>query len=135
MGSTAFQPLGVSASIPLSFAFARHSPPKMLVTYLAGRVDDLGGIIHALVADDLAERVLDRGVVALDEVAVYELDRERGFACKRDSSDRSARRLSVAGCGQNKGKRDGVPTERLPTIAILRCFGGAGIFADGEALS
>ena len=54
---------------------------ERIATYLAGRVDDLASIVLALVADNLAKRVLDRGIVALDEVAVHKLDRERGFAC------------------------------------------------------
>src|SRR6478752_4723666 len=48
--------------------------------YLAGGIDDLGGIFLVLVADDLAERVLDGGIVALDEVAVDELHRQARFA-------------------------------------------------------
>jgi hypothetical protein len=48
--------------------------------YLAGRVDDLGGVVFALKPYDFAEGVFDSGVVGFDEVAVNELDRERGFA-------------------------------------------------------
>lgn len=48
--------------------------------YLAGGVDDLGGIFLGLVANDLAEGVLDGGVVALDKVAVDKLHRQAGFA-------------------------------------------------------
>lgn len=45
-------------------------------TYLAGGVDDLSGELLAFVLDDLAEGVLNCRVVALDEVAVDELDRK-----------------------------------------------------------
>ena len=51
------------------------------LTYLASGIDNLGCIVLPFVANDLAERVLDSGIVALDEVTVYELDRERGLAC------------------------------------------------------
>lgn len=43
------------------------------MSYLTGGVDDLGGIVLALEFDDLAEGVLDGGVVALDEVAIDKL--------------------------------------------------------------
>jgi len=51
------------------------------VLVLPGRVDDLGRVLLALVADLLAEGVLNGRVVALDEVAVDVADREGGFAC------------------------------------------------------
>lgn len=101
------------------------------MTYLAGGIDDLGSIIYAFVADDFAEGILDRGIIALDEVAVDELHGERRFTCgwrKKPSACESAAEQTA----RAKGKWDGVPTERLPTIAILRCFGGAGILASGE---
>ena len=40
------------------------------MTYLAGRVDDLGRIILALESDNLAKGVLYGGVIAFDEVPV-----------------------------------------------------------------
>lgn len=56
-------------------------------SYLTGSIDNLGGVVLALVSDHLAEGVLNGRVVALDEVAVDELDCERGFACvRRDMS-------------------------------------------------
>lgn len=51
------------------------------ILVLAGGVDDLGGIFLALVADLLAECVLDGRVVALDKVSLDVTDRQRGFAC------------------------------------------------------
>lgn len=50
-------------------------------TYLAGGVDDLSGELLTFVLDDLAESVFNRRVVALDKVAVDELDRKRRLAC------------------------------------------------------
>jgi hypothetical protein len=44
--------------------------------YLASSVDDLGGIVGALVANVLAEGILDRGVVAIYKVILDELDRQ-----------------------------------------------------------
>jgi hypothetical protein len=48
-------------------------------THLASCIDDLGGVLLALVLDDLTEGVFDGGVVALYEMAVHELHCERGF--------------------------------------------------------
>lgn len=44
---------------------------------LARRVQDLGGVLAALVADGLAERVLDCGVVGLGEMVLYKLHSKR----------------------------------------------------------
>ena len=49
-------------------------------TNLSCRVDDFCREILIPMSDLLAECVLDRGVVALDEVAVYVADREGGLA-------------------------------------------------------
>ena len=51
------------------------------LVYLACSVDDLRCKVLALVPDDFAERVLNGGVVALDEVAIDELDRQARLAC------------------------------------------------------
>jgi hypothetical protein len=53
--------------------------------YLSCGVDDLGCKVLILVLDDLAECVLNRWIVALDKVAIYELDGEGGFAWSRVS--------------------------------------------------
>lgn len=49
-------------------------------SYLASRIDDLRRVVLAFVPDDLAEGVLDGGVIALDEVPVDILYSEGGFA-------------------------------------------------------
>jgi hypothetical protein len=48
----------------------------LVVTYLAGGVDDFGGEGLATVDDLMREGVLDGWVVALDEVALAVLDGE-----------------------------------------------------------
>jgi len=52
------------------------------LTYLTGGVDDLGSVVLALDLDHLTEGVLDGGVVALDEVAIDELDGQGALACE-----------------------------------------------------
>jgi len=85
---------------------------KARAAYLAGGIDDLGRIFLILIADDLAERVLDGGVVALYKVTVDELHRQARFAW----AVRSMQRIQ----GQ-----ENLPTALLPTMAILRCLGPA----------
>lgn len=51
--------------------------------YLSGGIDDLGRKLLVLVADHLAEGVLDGRIVALDKVAVHELHRQTRLACAR----------------------------------------------------
>ena len=100
------------------------------VLVLASRVYYLGREVLALVLDVLAERVLDGGVVALDEDAIDEAHRERRLACGRVSSGSPSRRTRRAG---ERGPDE--PTERLPTMATLRCLdGGAGMGGDGVTL-
>lgn len=48
-------------------------------THLPSSIDDLSGVVLALVLDDFAEGILDGGVVAFYEMAIHELHRERGF--------------------------------------------------------
>jgi hypothetical protein len=48
-------------------------------THLASSINDLSGVFLALILDNLAEGILNRGVVAFHEMAVHELHRERGF--------------------------------------------------------
>lgn len=52
--------------------------------YLTSRVDNVEPKLLTLVADNLGERVLDRGIVRVDKVRVDELDTERRFACRPD---------------------------------------------------
>jgi len=49
-------------------------------THLPSSIDDLSGVVLALVLDDFAEGILDGGVVAFYEMAVHELHCERGFS-------------------------------------------------------
>jgi hypothetical protein len=49
-------------------------------THLPSSIDDLSGVVLALVLDDFAEGILDGGVVAFYEMTVHELHRERGFS-------------------------------------------------------
>ena len=48
--------------------------------YLTRGVDNLCREVLIAVLDDLAECVLDGGIVAVHEVSVHELHGERGFA-------------------------------------------------------
>ena len=48
-------------------------------TYLARGVNYLGREVLIAVLDDLAECVLDGGIVAIHEMFIHELNRERGF--------------------------------------------------------
>ncbi len=48
--------------------------------YLARGVDYLRRIVLTTVPDDLAECVLDSGIVAVHEVSIHKLHCERGFA-------------------------------------------------------
>ena len=49
--------------------------------YLSSCIDNLRREVLLLVSDNFAKRVLDGRVVALDEVAVNELDRQTRLAC------------------------------------------------------
>ena len=51
-----------------------HEAILGMPTYLPCRVDYLSSVVLAFVFDYFTERILDRGVVAFDEVAVHELD-------------------------------------------------------------
>lgn len=50
------------------------------ISYLTSSVDNLSGVFLALIFDDFAKRVFDRGVIALYKVAIHELNSERGFS-------------------------------------------------------
>lgn len=102
------------------------------VFILAGGVDHLDGKVMVAVADDLAESVFDGRVVGVDKVAVDVLHCEGGFACARVVLVRR-RVLLRAEDRTSSGRRGGVPTDLLPTMAILRCFCWGGILlVDGE---
>lgn len=57
------------------------------VRYLAGSINDFCRVFLSPVLDRLAEGVLNGRVVTLHEVAVDELDRQGGFACRTDSAE------------------------------------------------
>lgn len=56
------------------------------LTYLTSCVDDLSGVLLVLVLDNLAESILNGGVVALDKVSINKLDGERRFAYSKYSA-------------------------------------------------
>lgn len=94
------------------------------VFILTGRVDDLRRKVLALVLEGTAEGVFDGGVVGFDERAFDEADCEGGFACERDV-------ISILASVRQFVESD-VPTARLPTTAILRCFGGATMIVNAS---
>lgn len=49
--------------------------------YLSSGVDDLGGILLALVLDNSREGVFDGGIVRFDKVILDELHRKRRLSC------------------------------------------------------
>lgn len=51
------------------------------LAHLTSCVDDICCVFLALVLDDFGESIFNRGVVALHEMSVNELDRQRRFAC------------------------------------------------------
>jgi hypothetical protein len=85
------------------------------ILILASSIDDLHGKVLVPVADDFAKRIFNGRVVRIDKVAVHELDRQRGFACLQDTFS-----LGFDRCGLIED--ESIPTDRLPTTAILRCF-------------
>lgn len=94
-----------------------------LSAYLTRRVDYFSREVLTSVLDHIAEGVLNRRVIALHKVALDELHRQRRFACSNQlPRDRVELRCSS-------------PTDRLPTMAIFRCFGGAGIAAIAPIFS
>lgn len=68
------------------FAGSNRAGEKSAVTNLTSCVDNLCQVILSLVSDCLGECILDRGVVAVDEAIVDELDSERGLACDDDTT-------------------------------------------------
>ena len=107
---------GTSGDRSLQQAALGHRHPG-LSAYLTRRVDYFSREVFTSVLDDFAEGVLNRRVIALHKVSVHELHRQRGFAC---SNQFPRGRVQL---------RSSSPTDRLPTMAIFRCFGGAGIAA------
>ena len=83
--------------------------------YLAGSIDNLGRVVLRLVADHFAEGVFDGGVVALDEVAVDELDGERRLACMESSQLGEI----ACGCSLRCWRRTDRPTTDNGNLALL----------------
>lgn len=98
------------------------------VLVLAGGVDHLDGEVVVAVADHFAEGVFDGRVVRVDKVAVDVLDCEGGFAWRVDVLEglglsREMCTAAGSGCsGEDRRVGRNVPTDLLPTMAILRCF-------------
>lgn len=93
---------------------------SMCVTYLSCSIDNLSCIVLAIVLDNPAESVLNCRVIAFHKVVLNKTNSEGGFACVR----RMSAPIAMTAWVMNE---ELVPTERLPTIAIFRCLGAAGI--------
>ena len=90
------------------------------ILVLSRCIDDLHCEVMVPIPDDFAEGVLDGRVVGVYEVAVDVLDCEGAFACALvRSCDRVRYYVSSS-----------IPTDLLPTMAILRCFCCGGIFVS-----
>lgn len=97
--------------------------------YLSRGIHNLRCIVLAVVLDNPAEGILDRGVVAFHEMLLDKADSERGLAYE----PRKRRKSITVRERVPKGRwRDHLPTERLPTIAIFLCLGAAGILTEGQ---
>lgn len=103
----------------IQFSFSTECIWKAPVAYLSRGIDDLCGIVLSIILDNATECILDRRVVAFNKVVLNKSDRERGFAY-----DTANVRLDING---ERVLEDFIPTERLPTTAIFRCLGAAGI--------
>lgn len=98
--------------------------------YLPSGIYDLGRVVLPIVLDDPAEGILNCRVIAFNEVMLNEANRERRFAY-------IAQNFNIRQPAEqwNTVKVRLLPTERLPTIAIFRCFGAAGILNVQKARS
>jgi hypothetical protein len=88
--------------------------------YLTSRVYNLGCKVLVLVADHLAEGVLNGRVVAVDKVAIDKLHCQTRLACIVGQSGTS-HMLPSAQAGAGPGQHS--PTALLPTMAIFLCLG------------
>lgn len=57
------------------------SRENKILPHLTSCIDDICCEFLALVLDDFAESIFNRGIVALHEMSVDKLDRQGGFAC------------------------------------------------------
>lgn len=78
-------------------------------------INDLGGDVLVLISNDFAERVFDGGIIRVDEVAVDILHRQRALACAPACEQPATVRM-------RRWEHSCIPTDLLPTMAILRCF-------------
>lgn len=83
--------------------------------------------------DRAAKSVFNSRIIALDEVVVDEADRQGRFAWA-SINQTSANRFGERAQKKNNLEKKNSPTDRLPTMAILRCLGGAGMVDDYDIL-
>jgi hypothetical protein len=92
---------------------------------LPGGVDDFSCIVLTFISDCLAKGILNRRVIAIDEVSVDKLDRKRGLPWFWSPlAVLSVSRQVLHLC---------LPTDRLPTMATFLCF-DAGILANARSV-
>lgn len=95
--------IGVSVSLGSAIGDLPHLP---------GSINYLRLKVLSFISDSFGEGVFYGRVVAFDEVSVHELNREGGFPfSKLATLSKQAKGICI------------IPTDRLPTNAILRCFG------------
>ena len=82
------------------------------ILILASSINDLHGKVLIPTSYNLAECVLNGRIIRVDEVTVNKLNCETAFACCVLSHVTS---METTLCSS-------IPTDLLPTIAILRCF-------------
>ena len=105
-----------------------HAQAQRAYTYLSSSIDDLRRKLLPLVLDDLAEGVLNCGVVGLDEVAVDVLYSKRGFACSRARSAFAvlyvlrllSRGVLSKRCILRRGSHTDRPAANNSNLALLR---------------
>jgi hypothetical protein len=91
-----------------------------MLKYLASSVDNLRRKVLVLVANHLAERILNGWVVAVDKVAIDELHRQTRLACTVCQSDASRMLGNVHAAARVE---EHSPTALLPTMATFLCLG------------
>lgn len=103
-------------------SFGRLYALSRQIAHLTGSVDDFGGVLLSFELDNFAKSILNGRIVALYKMSIDELDRQGRFACCASISQ-------IPTC-RDENSMKSIPTDRLPTIAIFLCFGGAvGILA------
>jgi len=96
---------------------------KEILKYLASGIDNLRCKVLVLVANHLAERILNSWVVAVDKVAVDKLHRQTRLACAVCQLGTSHMLRNAQAEALDK---EHSPTALLPTMATFLCL-GAGI--------